>query len=61
MSRTNAKPHAAQLGFVPPLLPVLVEKPPAGDGWVHEIKQEGYRTQLVIDRGHVRAFHPAGQ
>jgi ATP-dependent DNA ligase len=30
--------------------------PPTGDGWIHEIKYDGYRTLLVIDRGQVRAF-----
>ena len=37
--------------FVPPLLPTLVETPPAGEGWVHEIKHDGYSTQLVIEPG----------
>jgi ATP-dependent DNA ligase len=50
----------SRLGFVPPLIPTLVDQPPAGDGWVHEIKQDGYRTQLVIDRGTVRAFTRRG-
>jgi ATP-dependent DNA ligase len=46
--------------FVPPLLPTPVETPPAGEGWLHEIKHDGYRTQLVIDRGKVRAFSRNG-
>ena len=46
--------------FVPPLLPTLVETPPAGEGWVHEIKHDGYRTQLVIERGKARAFSRNG-
>jgi bifunctional non-homologous end joining protein LigD len=53
-------PTAVQFGFVPPLIPVLVEQPPAGDGWLHEIKQDGYRTQLVLDRGNARAFTRRG-
>lgn len=31
--------------------PRLVDVPPAGDGWLHEIKYDGYRTQLVIQDG----------
>ena len=31
-------------------------KPPIGEGWIHEIKYDGYRTLIVIDRGQVRAF-----
>jgi hypothetical protein len=44
------------LGFIKPELPILVPEPPAGDGWINEIKYDGYRTLIVIDRGQVRAF-----
>ena len=44
------------LRFTPPMLPSLVEQPPEGDAWLHEIKYDGYRTQLVIDAGRIRAF-----
>jgi hypothetical protein len=27
--------------LVPPLIPTLVEEPPAADGWVHEIEHNG--------------------
>ena len=30
--------------FVLPLMPTLVEKPPEGDGWIHEVKFDGYRS-----------------
>ena len=33
-----------------------MDQPPSGDGWIHEIKHDGYRTLLVLDRGSVRAF-----
>lgn len=49
--------HAgAKPGFVPPLIPTLVDEPPAGDGWLHEIKHDGYRTILVVEGGRVCAF-----
>lgn len=44
------------VGFVPPMLPTLVESAPESDDWLHEIKHDGYRTQLVIDGGQVPAF-----
>jgi DNA ligase D-like protein (predicted ligase) len=44
------------LGFIKPELPTLVLEPPTGEGWIHEIKYDGYRTLIVIDRGRVRAF-----
>ncbi|PWJ93504.1 ATP dependent DNA ligase-like protein [Mesorhizobium loti] len=37
-----------RLKFIPPMKPKLVDKPPAGDGWLHEIKLDGYRTQIVV-------------
>jgi bifunctional non-homologous end joining protein LigD len=49
----RTRPHPA---FVEPQLPTLVAAPPDGDGWIHEIKYDGYRTQLVIDGGAVRAL-----
>jgi ATP-dependent DNA ligase len=44
------------LGFIRPEIPTLVPGPPSGEGWIHEIKYDGYRTLIVIDRGQVRAF-----
>jgi bifunctional non-homologous end joining protein LigD len=42
---------AALPGFVPPQLARTVEKPPAGGGWAHEIKFDGYRLQLRVSDG----------
>src|SRR5262245_35762348 len=39
-----------------PGLPTLVPEPPAGEGWIQEIKYDGNRTLVAIDRGQVRAF-----
>ena len=44
-----------RLKFVEPLLPTLVDKPPEGDEWTHEIKFDGYRSQIIIDHD-VRIF-----
>jgi len=40
--------------------PLLVDEPPAGAGWLHEIKHDGYRTLLVIEAEDVRAFTSSG-
>jgi bifunctional non-homologous end joining protein LigD len=37
-----------------PQLATLVSDPPPGDGWVHEIKLDGYRILLRIERGRVK-------
>jgi ATP-dependent DNA ligase len=46
----------APLRFVPTMQPELVEVVPAGTGWLHEIKYDGYRTQLHVDAASVRAY-----
>jgi bifunctional non-homologous end joining protein LigD len=44
------------LTFIPTMQPTLVDEPPSGGEWLHEIKYDGYRTQLVIQKGKVQAF-----
>ena len=39
-ARSRRSPPA---GFVRPCLPTLVDRPPSGPEWVHEIKYDGYR------------------
>ncbi|MER8874513.1 ATP-dependent DNA ligase [Mesorhizobium sp. M0814] len=41
-------------------MPTLVAKPPQGDGWTHEVKFDGYRSQIIIDAGRVRVFTRRG-
>jgi bifunctional non-homologous end joining protein LigD len=48
------------LRFIERAQPVLVDIPPSGERWVHEIKQEGFRTQLILDDGILRAFSRSG-
>jgi len=44
------------LKFIPTMQPKLVDLPPAGGDWLHEIKYDGYRIQLHIDGGNVTTF-----
>jgi bifunctional non-homologous end joining protein LigD len=37
--------------FVEPQLASLVDRPPTGAGWAHEIKFDGYRLQLRVEDG----------
>lgn len=41
---------------LPFMHPRLIDAPAKGDGWLHEIKYDGYRTQLVVEDGAARAF-----
>ena len=52
---------SSPLCFIRPEIPTLVPEPPAGEGWIHEIKHDGYRTLIVIDQNKVRAFSRHGR
>ena len=57
----RAKVIGGRLEFIPPQIPTLVERPPEGEGWVHEVKLDGYRTQIIIDKGGVRLYSKNGR
>jgi bifunctional non-homologous end joining protein LigD len=46
--------------FVPPSLATLRDTPPNADGWIHEIKFDGYRIQARLDHGQVRLLTRKG-
>ncbi|MEY9421326.1 bifunctional non-homologous end joining protein LigD [Bradyrhizobium japonicum] len=48
---TNAKKVSEMPDFVAPQLCTAIERPPAADGWCHEIKFDGYRVQLRVADG----------
>ncbi|MGW1420418.1 DNA ligase D [Bradyrhizobium manausense] len=48
---TTAKKVSEMPDFVAPQLCTPVERPPAADGWCHEIKFDGYRVQLRTEDG----------
>jgi bifunctional non-homologous end joining protein LigD len=52
---------ASRLEFIPPLIPTLVDQPPEGDGWIHEVKFDGYRAQIIVDNGEARLFTRDGR
>ncbi len=37
--------------FIGPQLCRLVQEPPSGENWVHEVKFDGYRLQLRVEKG----------
>lgn len=49
-----------QLAFIDFQSPTLVERPPTDADWLHEIKYDGYRTELIIESGQARAFTRRG-
>jgi bifunctional non-homologous end joining protein LigD len=59
---TRKKKQGAGLpDFVPPELPTLVDRPPEGPDWVHEIKLDGYRVLWRIENGKTRFLTRTGQ
>lgn len=44
----EAAPTGTFPGFVKPQLATSVSTPPAGDGWIHELKLDGYRVQMHV-------------
>jgi bifunctional non-homologous end joining protein LigD len=46
----------SRLRFIPPQLPSLTEHPPEGANWIHEVKHDGYRTMLLVERGNALAY-----
>jgi bifunctional non-homologous end joining protein LigD len=45
-----------RLSFIPPQLASSVDQPPEGKHWIHEIKYDGYRCQVLLERGHARVL-----
>src|SRR5215207_9966362 len=50
----------AMPGFVEPCDPSLQERAPTGDGWVYEIKTDGYRAQIHIRNGRATVYSRSG-
>jgi bifunctional non-homologous end joining protein LigD len=46
--------------FIDPMLAKLVDKPPVGERWLHEIKFDGYRLQVRIEVGRVKLLTRSG-
>lgn len=49
-----------RLKFMKQQEPILVLEPPVSDDWLHEIKYDGFRTQLILDWAGGRAFTRTG-
>ncbi|HTF01151.1 MAG TPA: DNA ligase [Bradyrhizobium sp.] len=51
---------AAYPGFIEPALATSIEKVPAGERWIHEIKFDGYRVQVHLRDAAVKVFTQRG-
>ena len=46
----------SKLRFIEPQLASPVDQPPEGKQWIHEIKHDGFRCQVLLERGWARVF-----
>jgi bifunctional non-homologous end joining protein LigD len=51
-----ASASAEMPGFIKPQLATLKAKAPSGDQWLHEIKFDGYRVQVHLNKEKKRVF-----
>jgi bifunctional non-homologous end joining protein LigD len=51
----GARP-AEMPGFIKPQLATLKSKAPKGTHWLHEIKYDGYRVQVHLNKGRKKVF-----
>ena len=50
-SSREASPESAMPAFIPPQLCRTEDRPPSPEGWLHEIKFDGYRIQMRTEEG----------
>src|SRR5262245_57229508 len=48
--------RVAPLRFIEPQLASQVDQPPEGQHWIHEIKYDGYRCQVLFEHGQARVL-----
>src|SRR3954465_13298571 len=48
-------------GFIVPCQPTLIDKAPVGDGWIHELKHDGFRILAFKDGDKVRLWSRNGR
>src|ERR1700730_144407 len=54
------RPRALPTGFIAPCLPRSAAQPPSGDGWLHEIKHDGFRVIARKNGSRVRLYSRPG-
>ena len=64
-AKAKAKPKPKRAGKLPafraPQLATLVDAVPTGNGWMHEIKFDGYRALIAVRGEEVRVYTRTGQ
>ena len=53
---SRGRPKNAPAAFIQPGRPTVAKQPPRGEGWVHELKHDGYRLQIHVRDRRVRLY-----
>jgi bifunctional non-homologous end joining protein LigD len=53
---SSGRPKSAPAAFIHPCRPTVAQRPPRGEGWVHELKHDGYRLQVHVRDGRVKLY-----
>ena len=61
LQKLSGARKVAMPNFIAPQLATLVDKPPAGDEWLHELKFDGYRMLCHLNRGKVTFWSRNGK
>jgi bifunctional non-homologous end joining protein LigD len=48
---SRGRPMNVPAAFIHPCQPIVAKQPPAGPGWAHELKHDGYRLQIHVRDG----------
>jgi bifunctional non-homologous end joining protein LigD len=59
-AKAKAKAAGKPPGFHKPQLATLVDTVPTGNGWLHEVKYDGYRALVAIGGGEAKVFTRSG-
>lgn len=59
-ARTAKRSGGSRPAFRQPQLATLVDSVPAGNGWLHEMKYDGYRALVAIGKGGPRVYTRSG-
>jgi bifunctional non-homologous end joining protein LigD len=59
-TRALAAKESEMPGFIQPQLATFKSRPPKGDQWLHEIKYDGYRVQIHLNKGKRKVYSRTG-
>ena len=60
MAMSVSRELKRRVGRYEPCLPRLAKEPPAGPGWIHEIKHDGFRILAELSAGGVKLITRKG-